>query len=59
MTDNIYDITKNGERNNIEFKENLNVDYHLNTDRKQHLSISDEVQNGKRGWRSHLFYRGS
>lgn len=38
MTDNIYDITKNGERNNIEFKENLNVDYHLNTDRKQHLA---------------------
>jgi elongation factor 1-alpha len=38
MTDNIYDITKNGERNNIEFKENLNVDYHLKTDRKQHLA---------------------
>jgi len=38
MTDNIYDITKNGERENIEFKENLNVDYHLKKDRKQHLA---------------------
>jgi len=38
MTDNIYDITKYGERNNIEFKENLNVDYHLKKDRKQHLA---------------------
>jgi elongation factor 1-alpha len=38
MTNNIYDITKHGERGNIEFKENLNVDYHLKTDRKQHLA---------------------
>ncbi len=38
MTDNIYDITKHGERDNIEFKENLNVDYHLKTDRKLHLA---------------------
>ena len=38
MKDNIYDITKYGERNNIEFKENLNVDYHLKKDRKQHLA---------------------
>jgi elongation factor 1-alpha len=38
MTDSIYDITKDGERNNIEFKENLNVDYHLKKDRKQHLA---------------------
>src|SRR5664280_2434304 len=38
MTNSIYDITKYGERNNIEFKENLNVDYHLKKDRKQHLA---------------------
>ncbi len=38
MTNNIYDITKYGERKNIEFKENLNVDYHLKKDRKQHLA---------------------
>jgi len=38
MTDNIYDITKHGERDNIEFKEHLNVDYHLKTDRKLHLA---------------------
>ena len=38
MTNSIYDITKYGERKNIEFKENLNVDYHLKTDRKQHLA---------------------
>jgi elongation factor 1-alpha len=38
MTNNIYDITKYGERDNIEFKENLNVDYHLKTERKQHLA---------------------
>ena len=38
MKNNIYDITKNGERDNIEFKEHLNVDYHLKTDRKLHLA---------------------
>jgi elongation factor 1-alpha len=38
MTNSIYDITKYGERKNIEFKENLNVDYHLKKDRKQHLA---------------------
>ncbi len=38
MTDNIYDITKDGERDNIEFKENLTIDYHLKKDRKQHLA---------------------
>lgn len=38
MKDNIYDITKHGERENIEFKEHLNVDYHLKTDRKLHLA---------------------
>ena len=38
MTNSIYDITKYGERKNIEFKENLNVDYHLKKDRKQQLA---------------------
>ncbi len=38
MTNNIYDITKYGERINIEFKENLSVNYHLKKDRKQHLA---------------------
>jgi elongation factor 1-alpha len=38
MTEDIYDITKYGERKNIEFKENLNVDCHLKKDRKQHLA---------------------
>lgn len=38
MTANIHDITKYGERDNIEFKENLNVDYHLKKERKQHLA---------------------
>jgi elongation factor 1-alpha len=38
MTDNIYDITKKGERENIEFKENLKTDYHLKKDRKQQLA---------------------
>jgi elongation factor 1-alpha len=38
MTNSIYDITKYGERKNIEFKENLNIDYHLKKDRKQHLA---------------------
>ncbi|MBP2046301.1 GTPBP1 family GTP-binding protein [Methanobacterium aggregans] len=38
MTDNIYDITKKGERQNIEFKENLNRDYHLKKERKQQLA---------------------
>ncbi len=38
MTSNIYDITKDGERNNIEFKENLIENYHLKKDRIQRLA---------------------
>ena len=38
MTDNIYDITKKGERLNIEFKETLNRGYHLKKERKQQLA---------------------
>lgn len=38
MTSNIYDITKYGERGNIEFKENLKENYHLKKERKQRLS---------------------
>ena len=37
MTD-IYDITRKGERKNIEFKENLKKDYHLKKDRKHQLA---------------------
>jgi len=29
MSVDIYDITKYGERRNIEFKENLEMEYHL------------------------------
>jgi elongation factor 1-alpha len=48
MTNSIYDITKYGERKNIEFKENLNVDYHLKKDRKQHLAsqMKYRMENG-------------
>ena len=38
MTSNIYDITKYGERKNIEFKENLKKNYHLKKDRIQRLA---------------------
>lgn len=38
MTSNIYDITKYGERKNIEFKENLKKDFHLKKDRIQRLA---------------------
>ena len=38
MTSNIYDITKDGERNNIEFKENLKENYHLKKERIQRLA---------------------
>ena len=38
MTSNIYDITKYGERNNIEFKENLIENYHLKKERIQRLA---------------------
>ncbi len=38
MTTSIYNITKKGERKNIEFKERLNKDYHLQKDRKQRLA---------------------
>lgn len=38
MTSNIYNITKDGERKNIEFKENLKKDYHLKKDRLQRLA---------------------
>lgn len=38
MKPDIHDITKHGERENIEFKENLKKDYHLKKDRKQRLA---------------------
>lgn len=38
MTTSIYNITKKGERRNIEFKERLNKDYHLQKDRKHRLA---------------------
>jgi len=38
MTTSIYNITKKGERKNIEFKERLNKDYHLQKDRKHRLA---------------------
>ena len=38
MTSSIYNITKKGERRNIEFKESLKKDYHLQKDRKQRLA---------------------
>lgn len=38
MTSHIYNITKKGERKNIEFKESLKKDYHLQKDRKQRLA---------------------
>lgn len=38
MTSSIYNFTKKGERKNIEFKESLKEDYHLQKDRKQRLA---------------------
>lgn len=38
MTNSIYNITKKGERKNIEFKESLKREYHLQKDRKQRLA---------------------
>ena len=38
MTSSIYNITKKGERRNIEFKESLKKDYHLQKERKQRLA---------------------
>jgi len=38
MSVDIYDITKYGERRNIEFKENLEMEYHLKKDRIQRLA---------------------
>jgi elongation factor 1-alpha len=38
MSVDIYDITKHGERRNIEFKENLEMEYHLKKDRIQRLA---------------------
>ncbi|MGB9936558.1 MAG: GTPBP1 family GTP-binding protein [Methanobacterium sp.] len=38
MKSSIYAITKHGERKNIEFKESLKKDYHLQKDRKQRLA---------------------
>ncbi|HML05052.1 MAG TPA: GTP-binding protein [Methanobacterium sp.] len=38
MTSSIYNFTKKGERKNIEFKESLKKDYHLQKDRKQRLA---------------------
>ena len=38
MTSSIYNFTKKGERKNIEFKEGLKRDYHLQKDRKQRLA---------------------
>ncbi len=38
MNIDIYDITKDGERRNIEFKENLEREYHLKKDRIQRLA---------------------
>ncbi len=38
MTSSIYNITKKGERRNIEFKESLKSSYHLQKDRKQRLA---------------------
>jgi elongation factor 1-alpha len=49
MTDNIYDITKHGERDNIEFKENLNADYHLKKERIQHLASQMKYRMEKGG----------
>jgi len=43
MTTSIYNITKKGERRNIEFKERLNKNYHLQKDRKQTPCIPDEI----------------
>jgi elongation factor 1-alpha len=54
MTSSIYNITKKGERRNIEFKENLKKDYHLQKDRKQRLA-SQMKYRMERG--SYLFYR--
>lgn len=38
MSDDLYDITRHGERKNIEFKENLEKEYHLKKDRFQRLA---------------------
>lgn len=38
MTQRIYNITKKGERKNIEFKESLSIIYHLEEYRKQRLA---------------------
>ncbi|WP_414470345.1 GTPBP1 family GTP-binding protein [Methanobacterium sp. ACI-7] len=38
MKSSIYTITRQGERKNIEFKESLTKDYHLQKDRKQRLA---------------------
>lgn len=38
MTNGIYNFTKKGERRNIEFKERLTKDYHLQKDRKHRLA---------------------
>lgn len=38
MEEDIREIIKDGERENIEFKENLKEDYHLQKDRKQRLA---------------------
>ena len=37
-TDNFSNLTRQGERKNIEFKENLNSDTHLLTARRQQLA---------------------
>jgi elongation factor 1-alpha len=37
-SENFYKLTRKGERKNIEFKENLNSDTHLLTERKQQLA---------------------
>ena len=38
MKESIYNLTRQGERKNIEFKENLNSKTHLFTERKQQLA---------------------
>ncbi|MBM4241726.1 MAG: GTP-binding protein, partial [Euryarchaeota archaeon] len=57
MTPEIYNIIKKGERKNIEFKENLTRNFHLNEERKQRL-ISQMKYRMERGDGAAIYFIG-
>jgi elongation factor 1-alpha len=57
MKKSIHQLTRKGERKNIEFKENLNSKNHLSTERKQQLA-SQMKYRLERGYGEAIYFIG-